>query len=211
MQRETRFTVLLVEPDLSLRRLIAMGLQHRGLHVIGVSSLHALADYPITSPDLLILDLDNGWRDDVSLLAAVQGHPYLARLPLVVLAWEADLPAQTPDSLPLLEYLSKPFDARLLHATIENLLVTSAAIEMREASLPVSSGAAQFISAASLCPVFAAAGLLLTVIGLMLQLVIAGAGLVVLLVALLWWTLGKRPEQQILAGEIGQKYSPSLR
>lgn len=210
MPQGTRFTVLLVESDLSLRRLIAMGLQQRGLRVIGVNSLRTLAEHPITDPNLIILDLDNGRCDDTTLLTAVRTHPYLSRLPLVVLAWDIDSATHTPDSLPLLEYLAKPFDARLLQATIENLLVTSAAIESPTYTLTSPSGAGQFVSAASLCPVITAAGLLLTVIGLMLQFIIAGAGLLVILIALLWWTLGRRPERQILLGEVGQKYIPSL-
>jgi CheY-like chemotaxis protein len=206
----TRYTVLLIEPDMSLRRLIALGLQHRGLQVIEVSSLAALAEQPIADPDLLVLDVDNGWRDDASLLPAVQAHPYLATLPMVVLAWDQAPRAGSSDTLPLLEYLAKPFDARRLHATIENLLETTAASELPgQMALAPIPGAA-LISASGLSPMLTAAGLLLTVIGLMLQLVLVGIGLLVVLIGLLWWTLGKRPERQILLGEIGQKYSPSI-
>jgi hypothetical protein len=53
-------------------------------------------------------------------------------------------------------------------------------------------------------------GLLLVVIGLMLQLVLAGVGALVMLAGLLWWTLGKRPARQVVLGEVGQQYSPSL-
>jgi hypothetical protein len=44
----------------------------------------------------------------------------------------------------------------------------------------------------------------------MLQLVVAGIGVLVVLVGLLWWTLGKRPARQVVLSEVGQKYSPSL-
>jgi DNA-binding response OmpR family regulator len=204
MPRGTSSTVLLIEPDMSLRRLIALGLEHRGMRVIEMNSLAALADQPIEDPDLLVLDIENGCHDDPALLAAVETHPYLAKLPIVVLAWEQVLPAARGASLPLRECLAKPFDARALHATIENLLETSAAIEIpaRQVLAPTSAG---------LSPLVTAAGLLLTVIGLMLQLMVAGAGLLVVLIGLLWWTLGKRPEQKILLGEIGPAYSPSLR
>jgi CheY-like chemotaxis protein len=210
MPRGTRFTVLLIEPDTSLRRLIALGLQQLGVQVVGVSSLNTLADQPIADPDLLVLDIDNGWRDDASLLTIVQTHPYLSALPMVVLAWEPLLPTSSSTSWPLLECLAKPFDARQLHATIENLLETSVAISLPANQLAAGVPVASSASAASLCPLVTAAGLLLTVIGLMLQLVVAGLGLLVVLIALLWWTLGKRPERQILLGEVGQKYSPSL-
>ncbi|HEU5376014.1 MAG TPA: hypothetical protein VFV38_11280 [Ktedonobacteraceae bacterium] len=209
MPHETSYTVLLVEPDKSLRRLIALGLLHRGLRVVEVSTLTALDAHPVVDSDLLILDLDNGYREDLSLLQTVSTHPYLSTLPTVVLAWEQ--PADMSATLPLRECLAKPFDARALHATIENLLETSAAIAKsptwRTATVsPAATGA----SSASLCPMITAAGLLLTVIGLMLQLLVAGAGVLVMLVALLWWTLGKRPEHPVLLGEIGQKYVSSL-
>jgi hypothetical protein len=46
----------------------------------------------------------------------------------------------------------------------------------------------------------------------MTQLAITGAGLLIVLIGLLWWTLGKRPRRRVLLGEVRQKkYSPSLR
>jgi DNA-binding response OmpR family regulator len=208
MSQATRFTVLLIEPDTSLRRLIVLGLQHRGLEVIAVSSLHVLAEQSITHPDLLILDIDNGWRDDTSLLEKVQAHPHLSTLPMVVLVWD-QMPPSSPTELPLLEYLAKPFDARQLHATLENLLETIAAIDLPAHQITAPATATS-VSTASLSPLVTAAGLLLTVIGLMLQIVIAGLGLLIVLIALLWWTLGKRPEPQSLLTEVEQKYLPSL-
>jgi CheY-like chemotaxis protein len=210
MPRDTRSTILLIEPDMSLRRLIALGLEHRGMQVIEVSSLAALADQPIADPDLLVLDIDNGYRDDASLLAEVQAHSYLSALPMVVLAWEHVQFANHNSTLPLREYLAKPFDARMLHATIENLLITSASIELSARRGIVPTSTASIVSSAGLCPLLTAAGLLLTVIGLMLQLVVAGIGVLVVLVGLLWWTLGKRPARQVVLSEVGQKYSPSL-
>ena len=200
MSQATRFTVLLIEADTSLRRLIVLGLQHRGLEVIAASSLKALADQPIANPDLLVLDIDNGWCDDVSLLAAVQAHPYLSTLPMVVLAWDQTLLTSTPASLPLLECLAKPFDARQLHATIENLLETSAAIDLPAREL-ITPAVVSLASTTSFCPLMTAAGLLLTVIGLMLQFIIAGLGVLVMLVALLWWTLGKEAQTEAVGGE----------
>src|SRR5437660_7096216 len=117
MPQENRYTVLLIEADSSLRRLIALGLHRRDMQVIEVSDLDLLAEQVITSPDLLILDIDNGSRNDVSLLTIVQQHPYLSTLPTIVLTWEHAPPVhllETPEQ-PLLVYLAKPFDARALH------------------------------------------------------------------------------------------------
>jgi CheY-like chemotaxis protein len=204
MPHDTRYTVLLIEPDESLRRLITLGLHQRGMRVIEASSLTALAKQPITDPDLLVLDLDNGSRDDATLLSAISQHPYLSTLPTVVLAWEP--PASVSATLPLRDCLAKPFDARTLHATIENLLVTSTV----NAQVPTQQAVTASKSSASFCPLLAAAGLLLTVIGLMLQMLVAGAGLLIMLIALLWWTLGKRPEHEVLLGEPEQSYASLL-
>lgn len=195
MLRDTRSTVLLIEPDTSLRRLIALGLKRRGLRVIETSSLAALTEQPATNSTLLVLDIDNGSRNDASLLAKVLAHPYLSTLPMVVLSWEQVQFTHRASSLPLLESLAKPFDARTLQATIENLLVTSASIEMAAQQGIVPAAPPSVVSLASLCPLLTAAGLLLTVIGLMLQLVLAGVGLLVILVGLLWWTLFQYPQR----------------
>lgn len=210
MSHTTGASILLIEPDASLRRLVALGLEHRGLQVTEVSSLAGLAERSVAHPDLLVLDIDNGYRDDADLLATVQAHAYLSTLPMVVLTWEERAqPARDSSALPLLEYLPKPFDARRLHATIENLLVTSAAVEMAAHRGIVPIATTTVISPASLCPLLTAAGLLLTVVGLMSQPVMAGAGLLVMLAGLLWWTLGKRPARRIVLGEVGQKYVPT--
>lgn len=204
MPHDTRYTVLLIEPDESLRRLITVGLRQRGMQVIGACSLSALSTQPITNPDLLVLDLDNGSHHDASLLTTISQHPSLSTLPMVVLAWEPPISVST--TLPLRDCLTKPFDARTLHARIENLLVTSRA----NAHAPAQHIALSTVPMPSLCPLLTAVGLLLTVIGLMLQMLVAGIGLLIMLVALLWWTLGKRPEQKVLLNESEQNVAPSL-
>jgi len=212
MSRETGYTVLLIEADTSLRRLIALGLKHRGMQVTEINSLAALADQPIANPDLLVLDIDSGYRDDSSLLVAIQEHPYLSTLPTVVLAWDQEQQAGQSHASPLLEVLAKPFDARLLYTTIENLLVTSASISMAARRGIALAAPASTIPSASFSPFFTAVGLLLLVIGLMLsQLLVVSAGLLIVLIGLLCWTLTRRPERQIMLGDIGQHYSPSLR
>lgn len=202
MSSDIQYTVLLIEPDKSLRRLIALGLHQRGMQVVEAGSLATLTEQPIASPDLLVVDLDSGAGN--ASLNIIAAHPYLAALPIVVLAWEPPAnPATT--MLPLRESLAKPFDARALHATVENMLITSASIA-RQGAQQVFAPVA-LTPSASLSPLLTAGGLLLIVIGLMLNLLVAGVGVLVTLVALLWWTLGKRPEPTILPGEPGQKYA----
>lgn len=206
MLSTTQYTVLLIEPDKSLRRLIALGLYRRGIQVVEASSLASLAELPVANPDLLVLDLDSGNRD--YSWQTISTHPFLAGLPTVVLAWEPPASLSTA-TLPLRESVTKPFDARILQATIENVLITSTSIARVPARQIMATAAS--VPSASLSPLITAAGLLLTAVGLMmLQMLIAGAGLLIVLIALLWWTLGKRPEHKVLLSEPGQPYAPSL-
>ena len=131
-------TVLLIEADPSLRRLMTLGLQHGGMHVIEACSLEALAPVTAQSFDLLVLDVDHGMTSDWSLLEKIQSNPHLASLPIVVLAWDHPLLDGTPSTAMLspstseasmvvstcsqVVLLDKPFDARALYRTIQQLL-----------------------------------------------------------------------------------------
>ena len=189
MSHTTRRTVLLIEEDASLRRLLALGLQYRGIQVIEASSPAQLPAMQGQQPDLLLLDIDGGVKSDWSLLTGVQSYPSLATLPKVVLAWENVLPADVYRSTTQTHTtcLTKPFDARALYATIEQLLLQTEAQEVLRI--------AQIASPApSIWPVITAAALLLTVIGLMVHITITVVGILILLIALLGWTLGTKPE-----------------
>src|SRR5579885_1186570 len=82
--------ILLIVADYSLRRLITLGLQYRGMRTIEASSPAALPADEIETepPSLLVLDVDSGVSSDWELLEEVQEHHYLSTLPVVVLAWE---------------------------------------------------------------------------------------------------------------------------
>lgn len=205
MQRAATHTILLIEADASLRRMIALGLQYRGLHVIETSSPFHLpinADQPL---DLVVLDIDGEAGNNHQPLAEVQSHPILSCIPIVALAWEPptpvharnDSPADHPDHQDL-TYMAKPFDARTLHATIEQILLTTqqaASAHKQVAYLTTYTPN----PAPSIYPLLTAVGLLLAFIGLLLQIIVAAIGLVVVVVALLWWTLGTKPSNKPLA------------
>ena len=127
MSRELKHTVLLIEEDVSLQRLMALGLEYRGVQVIEAGDFSAIETQ---QADLLVLDVDGGVGSDWSLLAAVASHPYLSTLPIVVLAWEDSLPERISNRYSNISCLTKPFDARMLYATIEQLLAVSAAQEV---------------------------------------------------------------------------------
>jgi DNA-binding NtrC family response regulator len=198
MSHGTRATVLLIEPDASLRRLIALGLQSRDIHVIEASSAARLPQNEV--PDLLILDTDGRPSSDPALLPGLHADARLSTLPVVLLAWECPVPAgaaceQESTELNDVTYLAKPFDARALHATIELLLVTRALEETEQAQavlLPAQNAA----STPSILPFVTAAGLLLASIGLLGLFAFTALGLGIVVVALLWWTTGTKPEHK---------------
>ncbi|HEV2659454.1 MAG TPA: hypothetical protein VGU68_02570 [Ktedonobacteraceae bacterium] len=192
-------TVLLVEADSSLRRLVALGLQHRGMHVIEASSPAHVLSFDARQVDLLVLDLDGNAGRDRTFLAsahAILTHPLLSAVPTVLLAWEYPPPlTQNGAVATKLKCLTKPFDARILHETIDQLLLAreaaAAAYEARAEEQLLATYARQ--TAPSPWPIITAAGLLLVFIGMMLQIVITVVGLLIVAVALLLWTLGSRP------------------
>ena len=53
-------SVLVLETDPSLRRLIALGLQHHGLHVVEANFLATIPPTAVSAVDLLVLDVDGG-------------------------------------------------------------------------------------------------------------------------------------------------------
>lgn len=204
MSHGTKPTVLLIEADTSLRRLIAMGLQYRGMHVIEASSLASLPTTDEREIDLLVLDVDGNAGSNWSLLHAVQEHFLLSTLPTVVLAWECPVLAgvtseQRNFQQEQVTCLTKPFDARALHTTIEELLAAAGnaqAIAKAQEIMLVGQSAA---SAPSIWPLLTAAGLLVAFIGLMGPLVVSAIGLCVVFVSLLWWTLGTGVKKEAVA------------
>lgn len=207
MEQAQKPTILLVEADPSLRRLIALGLQHRSMHVIEVSSPGVLPPVDTPAISLLVLDIDHSSHTDWSALDVVTAHPELATVPAVVLAWDEALVAQRSPSATVATTctpaisLSKPFDARHLHRAIDQILTEkarqAAALEAEQEAALLASYSRQ--TASSIWPVVTAAGLLLTFIGLLLHFALTILGALIVLVALLLWTLGPRPSPTHLA------------
>ncbi len=197
-QQQTPSTVLVFEPDPSLRRLITLGLMHRSLRVVEADSLPSLNEMNVDGIDLLVLDVDNAVACDWELLDAIRAQPRFASVATIVLAWELpdlessstaqSIQAHTP-------FLLKPFDARTLHETIDDLISARFAEQkVREAQIEaVLLAAYSSHPGPSAWPVITAAGLFLLVVGLLLQIALAIVGGLIVVVGLLLWTLGGPP------------------
>jgi len=203
MSQGKKPTVLLIEADTSLRRLIALGLQHHNIHVVEASSLaHSVSS--TETPDILIVDVDSGVHSDWSLLSSVQNTASLSTIPTIILAWEP-LPmlhissATTKQSQ--VACLTKPFDARVMQESIDHLLAVR---EAREAALlaqaeEVLLATYKTQTPPSIWPIITAIGLLIAFIGMLLQVAITILGILIVIVALLWWTMGTKPTPQAVA------------
>jgi CheY-like chemotaxis protein len=197
-QQQTSSTVLVFEPDSSLRRLITLGLLHRGLHVVEADSLASLEKTDIASVDLLLLDVDNAMICDWELLNTLQAQPRFASLATIALAWE--LPTVEESNIiqstqARTKFLPKPFDARILHETIDNLIsARDAEQKAREAQMEaVLLAAYSNHPGPSAWPFLTAVGLFLLVVGILLQVALAIFGGLIVVAGLLLWTLSGPP------------------
>ena len=213
MSNEKKSTVLLIESDPVLRRLIVLGLEHRGMHVIEAKSTTPMASFEGQQVDILVLDVDGSAGHQRSFL--VEGHALLVHqqfsaLPTILLAWEYPASISATQSavatISPIKYLTKPFDARVLHESINQFLLAQAAEEAaREARAEALLLATyEKHTSPSIWPVVTAAGLLLAFIGMMLQIAFTIVGIVVIIVALLWWTLGSKPKSDKIALRIAK-------
>jgi DNA-binding NtrC family response regulator len=200
MLRGIKHTVLLIEADRSLRRLITLGLQYRGMHVIEASSPTSIPALQSQLPDVVVLDIDSEVGSDHALLSTFQSHPYFPTIPLVILAWDCLVTSgiHQNGSQTSITCLAKPFDARTLHTTIEQIYGTSkvSSTTSRQELLLANRSVT---STPSIWPLITAAGLVLAFIGLMTQITISALGLLVIFIALLWWTLGTKAKHESLA------------
>ncbi len=197
-QQQTSSTVLVFEPDPSLRRLITLGLLHRGQRVVEADSLASLEKVDVASVDLLMLDVDNAMTCDWKLLNAIQAQPRFASIATIVLAWDLPVGEKSniaQSALAATTFLPKPFDARTLHETVDNLL--SARHEeqkAREAQMEaVLLAAYSSHPGSSAWPLLTAVGLFLLVVGILLQLALAVFGGLIVVAGLLLWTLSSPP------------------
>lgn len=196
--------ILLIEPNASLRWLISRGLQHQGFHVIEANSPATVPTLDAQQLHLLILDIDDDMQSDWSQVEAAQTHPHFAHVPTIVLSWEQSpceafqqYPSKSTTICTQIVHQSKPFDARALLENVERLLAEHA---LKEAA--IAAHAEEILLASyttktppSIWPLVTAAGILLALVGFMLQITLTILGILIVIIGLLWWTLGSKPSQ----------------
>ena len=120
-------TVLLIEGDVALRRVIALGLRHQGISVLEAASAQQARALLEQHPSLVIQDIDSSVPSDRLLLPELRARDALSETPAVVLAWECS--AEVNEQLAgdgAAVCLAKPFDARRLLDEVGLMLETVA-------------------------------------------------------------------------------------
>jgi DNA-binding response OmpR family regulator len=116
--------ILVVENERRLCAAIVAHLKSKGAHPIAATTMQeAIITLDEGEIDLVVLDLKLGNGDGMDVLRHIRRSPDLAILPvLVVSAWEME-PASY-DYLEPGDYLTKPFDMRMLDLVIRQLLAS---------------------------------------------------------------------------------------
>jgi two-component system response regulator GlrR len=114
--------VLLVDDDADLLQLIAMRLSAAGYDVASVTSgEQALASLAVSRPQVVITDLRMEGMDGMALFDAI--HRESPTLPVVILTAHGTIPdAVTATRRGVFSFLTKPFDSKVLPATVAEAL-----------------------------------------------------------------------------------------
>jgi DNA-binding response OmpR family regulator len=188
MSTEQKRSVLLVEADAALRRVITLGLRQQGVEVLEAASTKQAQTLLEHSPSLLIVDVDGGVSSDWSLLERVRAGDQPASPPIVILTWDC-----SPEGNAQLAQgdqavcLVKPFDARRLLGEVETLLAAQPQVAAQAAARLLEAPEETPAPMQSIWPLVLAAGLALAVSGLLVNAVMVALGIVVAFGALLLW------------------------
>jgi CheY-like chemotaxis protein len=103
-------TVLVVDDDADICRLLETFLGFAGIHVVtAANGRDALDQLAIVQPSLILLDLMMPVMDGVEFRQRQQQHPRLREIPVVCLSARHDA-RQIAERLGFREFLRKPFD-----------------------------------------------------------------------------------------------------
>jgi len=120
-------TILLVDDDLDILKLVSLRLTAAGYEVQAVDSAErALAALAVSRPDLIITDLKMGGMDGLALFTEVRKQA--PTLPVIILTAHGTIPdAVTATQRGVFGFQPKPFDGKLLLEQVEQALRLSGA------------------------------------------------------------------------------------
>jgi two-component system, OmpR family, alkaline phosphatase synthesis response regulator PhoP len=124
-------TVLVVDDQPHIVRLIQVNLEKEGFHVATASDgLEGITKVRETTPDLVILDVIMPHKDGFEVLRDMKEDPALAEIPVVMLTVKthnADIVKGLREGAEL--YLPKPFHPKELVSLVKRVLETGSAEE----------------------------------------------------------------------------------
>ena len=117
-------TVLLVEDEDALRRVLKDLLEREGFTVVEASDgVKALDEIDRSAPDIVVLDLNLPRLDGYGVLSHLRARPSTADLPVIVLTAKGDEDSEVRVfEYGASDYLTKPFRPRALSARLHSLL-----------------------------------------------------------------------------------------
>jgi CheY-like chemotaxis protein len=103
-------TVLVVDDDPEVCRLLEIFLGYAGIHVVtACNGREALDQLVVFEPSMILLDLTMPVMDGIEFRREQQRHPRLRNIPVVCLSALPDA-RQIANRLGVAEFLKKPFD-----------------------------------------------------------------------------------------------------
>ena len=120
----TRATILLVEDEDSLRRVMKDLLEHEGYVICEArDGAEAMEQVDRHNPDLVLLDLNLPNVDGYTVLQRLRAHPRTEHLPVIILSARGDEDNEVKVlRLGATDFLAKPFRPRALSARLEATL-----------------------------------------------------------------------------------------
>jgi len=121
--QNSELTVLVVDDEPHIRRLVQFHLSRAGYHVLtAADGLEALAMVRQSRPDLVVLDVTMPGPDGFQVVQALKDDPQTAWIPVVMLTGRDALDHVRQGSLAGADvYMTKPFDPEELRVVIDRL------------------------------------------------------------------------------------------
>lgn len=116
-------TVLVIEDDRHTNQLICDNLQMEGYHVVSTrSGEEGLKQALDAKPHVILLDLLLPGIDGWEVINRLQKNPSTKSIPIVVVSILSQEEIGDPESVGIIGYLNKPFDANTLALEVKRIL-----------------------------------------------------------------------------------------